>query len=64
MVYVFCSDSERVSYMVVRKIKLTDTEDVREFVASAGKCDFDCVMCHIIGMLTKTAFAEKAVFVI
>ncbi len=27
--------------MVVRKIKLTDTEDVREFVASAGKCDFE-----------------------
>ncbi len=27
--------------MVVRKIKLTDTEDVKEFVESAGRCDFE-----------------------
>lgn len=27
--------------MVERKIKLSDTEEVRDFVASAGKCDFE-----------------------
>ena len=30
-----------MSYMVERKIKLSDTEEVRDFVASAGKCDFE-----------------------
>lgn len=27
--------------MVERKIQLADTEEVRDFVASAGKCDFE-----------------------
>lgn len=32
---------ERMSDMVERKIKLSDTEEVKDFVASAGKCDFE-----------------------
>lgn len=27
--------------MIERKIRLTDTEEVRDFVRAAGKCDFD-----------------------
>ena len=27
--------------MIERKIRLTDTEEVRDFVTAAGKCDFD-----------------------
>lgn len=27
--------------MVERKIQLADTEEVKDFVTSAGKCDFD-----------------------
>lgn len=27
--------------MIERKIKLADTEEVKEFVNAAGKCDFD-----------------------
>ena len=32
--------------MIERKIRLTDTEEVKDFVRAAGKCDFD-----IVGML-------------
>ena len=27
--------------MIERKIRLTDTEEVKDFVRAAGKCDFD-----------------------
>ena len=27
--------------MIERKIRLSDTEEVKEFVRAAGKCDFD-----------------------
>lgn len=27
--------------MIERKIRLTDTEEVKDFVKAAGKCDFD-----------------------
>lgn len=32
---------ERMRIMVERRIKLTATEDVKEFVTEASKCDFD-----------------------
>ena len=30
-----------MSRMIERKIKLSDTEEVKDFVNAAGKCDFD-----------------------
>lgn len=30
-----------MSRMIERKIRLSDTEEVRDFVKSAGKCDFE-----------------------
>ena len=35
------SYEERNDIMAECKIRLNATEDVREFVAAAGKCDFD-----------------------
>lgn len=32
--------------MIERKIRLTDTEDVKDFVRAAGKCDFDIDVCY------------------
>ena len=29
-----------------RKIRLSDTEEVKEFVRAAGKCDFDIDVCY------------------
>lgn len=34
-------DEEGMSRMIERKIKLSDTEEVKEFVNAAGKCDFE-----------------------
>ena len=31
--------------MIERKIRLSDTEEVKEFVRAAGKCDFDIDVC-------------------
>lgn len=47
----FCNKSifsilERVLEMIERKIRLTDTEDVKDFVRAAGKCDFDIDVCY------------------
>ena len=33
--------------MIERKIRLTDTEEVKDFVRAAGKCDFDIDVCCI-----------------
>ena len=30
--------------MIERKIRLTDTEEVKDFVRAAGKCDLDLVV--------------------
>ena len=30
--------------MIERKIKLSDTEEVKDFVNAAGKCDFEIVI--------------------
>lgn len=38
---MFCIYKERKVNMKERKIKLSATEDVKEFVSAAGKCDFD-----------------------
>ena len=32
--------------MIERKIRLSDTEEVKEFVRAAGKCDFDIDVCY------------------
>ena len=32
--------------MIERKIRLSDTEEVKEFVSAAGKCDFDIDVCY------------------
>lgn len=32
--------------MIERKIRLTDTEEVKDFVRAAGKCDFDIDVCY------------------
>ena len=32
--------------MIERKIRLSDTEEVKEFVRAAGKCDFDIYVCY------------------
>lgn len=32
--------------MIERKIRLTDTEEVRDFVNAAGKCDFEIDVCY------------------
>ena len=32
--------------MVERKIKLSDTEEVKDFVKAAGKCDFEIDVCY------------------
>lgn len=32
--------------MIERKIRLTDTEEVKDFVRAAGKCDFDIGVCY------------------
>ena len=32
--------------MVERKIKLSDTEEVKDFVKAAGKCDFEIDECY------------------
>lgn len=32
--------------MFERKIRLTDTEEVKDFVRAAGKCDFDIDVCY------------------
>lgn len=32
--------------MVERKIRLADTEEVRDFVIAAGKCDFEIDVCY------------------
>ena len=32
--------------MFERKIRLADTEEVKEFVDAAGKCDFDIDVCY------------------
>lgn len=29
-----------------RKIRLSDTEEVKDFVKAAGKCDFDIDVCY------------------
>ena len=39
--------------MVERKIKLSDTEEVRDFVTSAGKCDFEI---DVLGLVTGMTF--------
>lgn len=31
--------------VVEKKIRLSDTEEVKEFVRAAGKCDFDIDVC-------------------
>lgn len=33
-------------YLIERKIRLADTEEVKEFVNAAGKCDFDIDVCY------------------
>ena len=35
-----------MSRMVERKIKLSDTEEVKDFVKAAGKCDFEIDVCY------------------
>ena len=37
--------------MIERKIRLTDTEEVKDFVRAAGKCDFDIDVKSLLGML-------------
>ena len=32
--------------MIERKIKLSDTEEVKDFVNAAGKCDFEIDVCY------------------
>lgn len=32
--------------MIERNIRLTDTEEVKDFVRAAGKCDFDIDVCY------------------
>lgn len=32
--------------MIERKIKLSDTEEVKDFVRAAGKCNFDIDVCY------------------
>lgn len=32
--------------MIERKIRLSDTEEVRDFVKAAGKCDFEIDVCY------------------
>ena len=32
--------------MIERKIRLTDTEEVKDFVNAAGRCDFDIDACY------------------
>ena len=35
--------------MIERKIRLTDTEEVKDFVRAAGKCDFDIdIYYHLV----------------
>ena len=51
-----------MSRMIERKIKLSDTEEVKDFVNAAGKCDFEIDVCYsravidaksLLGMLYK-----------
>lgn len=35
-----------MSSMIERKIKLSDTEEVKDFVRAAGKCNFDIDVCY------------------
>ena len=35
-----------MSRMIERKIKLSDTEEVKDFVNAAGKCDFEIDVCY------------------
>lgn len=32
--------------MIEKKIKLTDTQEIREFVKAAEKCDFEIDVCY------------------
>lgn len=32
--------------MFERKIRLTDTDEIKDFVRAAGKCDFDIDVCY------------------
>ena len=37
--------------MIERKIRLTDTEEVKDFVRAAGKCDFDIDVCYNLSLI-------------
>ena len=59
--------------MIERKIRLSDTEEVKEFVRAAGKCDFDIDVCYnravidaksLLGMLYLGICKDLVVFLI
>mgnify|MGYP000440016978 FL=1 len=59
--------------MIERKIRLTDTEEVKDFVRAAGKCDFDIDVCYnravidaksLLGMLYLGICKDLVVFLI
>lgn len=41
LVFVFVFNRKEVSNMFEKKIRLSDTDEVKDFVRAAGKCDFD-----------------------
>lgn len=41
MILVFVFDRKELRNMFEKKIRLSDTDEVKDFVNAAGKCDFD-----------------------
>ena len=44
--------------MIERKIKLSDTEEVKDFVNAAGKCDFEIDVCYSRAVLMQNLCLE------
>lgn len=47
-----------MSRMIERKIKLSDTEEVKDFVNAAGKCDFEIDVCYSRAVIDAKSLLE------